>query len=98
MIIFKSKHHPDIQMFDQIALNLLGAMGHSQSVPGALSAEEIPQAIVNLKKATGQTVAKSGDNWEEDTVSLSHRASPLLTLLETANKHQDHVLWEASLL
>ena len=98
MIIFKTKHHADVVMFDNIALSLIGIMGHSKTVPGALTEEEIAPAIQSLKAATDNAQAKSGDSWDDDSVSLSHRASPLLELLDAANKNNEHVIWENSLL
>lgn len=97
MIIFKTKHHADVVMFDNVALNLVAFMGHTKTVPGALTAEEIDQAIQNLNKAISSPSAQSGDSWDDDSVSLSHRGKPLLELLQSAKQHQEHVIWEASL-
>jgi hypothetical protein len=97
MIIFRTKHHADITMFDNVALRLIKQMGHSETVPGAFTADEIEQAIKNLKKAISTPTAKSGDSWDDDSVSLAHRAKPLIELLETAKQHQEHVIWEKSL-
>lgn len=98
MIIFKTKHHPDISMFDQSALSLIRLMGHSETVPGALTDEEVEQAYQTLKAALSSQAAQSGNSWDDNSVSLSHRGAPLLELLETAMRENEHVIWEKSLL
>ena len=97
MIVFKTKKHANVVMFEQVALNLIGLMQHSKTVPGALTEEEIEQAINNLRKAMSSPSAQTGDNWDDDSVSLSHRAQPLLDLLENAHQNKQHVIWEKSL-
>ncbi|MEA3404578.1 MAG: DUF1840 domain-containing protein [Pseudomonadota bacterium] len=97
MIVFQTKHHADITMFDNVALKLIKQMGHTETVPGAFMEDEIEQAINNLKQAIAQPSAQSGDSWDDDSVSLSHRAKPLIDLLETAMQNQEHVIWEKSL-
>jgi len=97
MIIFQTKHHADITMFDNVALKLIRLMGHSETVPGAFTEEEVGQALNNLKQAIATPTAQSGDSWDDDSVSLAHRAKPLLDLLETAKQNQEHVIWEKSL-
>ena len=98
MIIFKTKHHADVTMFDKHALNLIRLMGHSETVPGALNADEVETAFKTLKQALSTSSAQSGDSWEEDSVSLSHRGRPLLDLLQNAIQENEHVIWENSLL
>ncbi|MBD3612538.1 MAG: DUF1840 domain-containing protein [Hydrogenovibrio crunogenus] len=97
MIIFQTKHHADVSMFDNVALKLIGLMGHSASVPGALTEEEVEQAHKKLSEVITNPSAQSGDDWEDDSVSLAHRAQPLLELLDAANQNNDHVIWEKSL-
>lgn len=97
MIFFQTKHHADVSMFDNVALKLIGLMGHSASVPGALTEEEVGQALNKLSEAVTSPAAQSGDDWEDDSVSLAHRAQPLLELLDAAHRNHDHVIWEKSL-
>ena len=97
MIVFKTKQHADVVMFEQTALKLIGLMKHSKTVPGALTEEDFEYAINNLRKAISNPSAQTGDNWDDDSVSLSHRAKPLLDLLESAQQHKQHVIWEKSL-
>ncbi|MDG4812780.1 DUF1840 domain-containing protein [Hydrogenovibrio sp. 3SP14C1] len=97
MIIFQTKHHADVSMFDNLAVKLIGLMGHSASVPGALTEEEVERALNKLSEAVTSPSAQSGDDWDNDSVSLAHRAQPLLELLDAANRNYDHVIWEKSL-
>jgi len=98
MIIFKTKYHADVEMFDAPALNLIRLMGRSDTVPGALNPDEVELALETLKKALSTASAKSGDSWDDDSVSLSHRGAPLLELLQNALQEEEHVIWEKSLL
>lgn len=97
MIIFKTKDYPEVSYFDQVALSLINLMGHSESVPGALKDEEIERAFNNLSKGVSAPSAQSGDNWDEDSVSVAHRAGPLLDLLQAAMQNNEYVIWEKSL-
>ena len=51
IVTFRSEAYADIMMFGEIAIQLLKLMGHSGTVPGALLAEDVPEALANLKKA-----------------------------------------------
>lgn len=97
MIVFQTKQHADVSMFDHVALKLIGLMGHSGSVPGALTEEEVEQALSKLSEAVLNPSAQSGDSWDDDSVSLAHRAQPLLDLLDAAKCGHNHVIWEKSL-
>lgn len=97
MIHFKTKHHADVSFFDDVALHLIRLMGHTETVPSALTEPELEPAIKHLTQAINTPNAQSGDDWDNDSVSLSHRASPLLALLNNAHQHGEHVFWEQSL-
>ena len=94
MITFQTKHHADVMMFDKVALKMLQHMGHSGTVPGAFAPDNIEAALIKLKRAASTPSAESGDDWDENTVSLAHRATPLIDLLETALRAQEHVIWD----
>ncbi|MBN2647675.1 MAG: DUF1840 domain-containing protein [Thiotrichales bacterium] len=98
MIVFRTKHHADIMMLDQVALNMIRLMEHSEVVPGALTDDEVEQAFNRLSQAIKTASAQSGDSWDDDSVSMSHRGQPLLDLLASAMRHGDYVTWEKSLL
>ena len=96
MIVFKTKKHPEVVMFDNVALNLIKLMGHSEVVPGALAEDEVAAALSNLKKSVAAN-SQSAGGWEDDSISMSSRAKPLSELLEAALKNEEYVIWEKSL-
>ena len=49
MIRFKTEAYANIDMFEDVALQLLKMMGHSGTVPSAILPEDIPNALANLK-------------------------------------------------
>ncbi|MFC3908571.1 DUF1840 domain-containing protein [Legionella dresdenensis] len=95
LVTFSSDAYENLTFFGDIAQQLLKLMGHSATVPGALKAEEVPNALNNLK--TG--LLKQGDTptnqsaEDEPVVNLSHRAIPLIGMLEAAAKKNCNVLW-----
>jgi hypothetical protein len=101
LVTFESKVGR-ITMFGDIAVQLLRMMGHSGTVPGALLAPDIPEALATLKRALAvadQTDAAPADEDEETAdqaarISLRTRAFPLIQLLEDAVKHRSDVLWD----
>lgn len=98
MIIFKTKHHADVMMFDQPALSLIRLMGRSETLPGALNPDEVETAFNRLKQALNTASAQSGNSWDDNSVSLSHRGTPLLELLQNAIQENEHVIWDKSLI
>ena len=104
-IIFKSRHAPNVVMLEAVALELLHLMGHTGTVPGALTAADLPAALARLQ--AGISTAADGtlaadrppdDAREDDTrgteVSAAQRALPLIAMLETAIANDDHVIWD----
>ena len=87
-------------MFGDVAVRLLNIMGHSGTVPGALLAEDIPSALNKLKaaaeedKISEKTEQTSDEESEEQPVSLSLRAHPLIELLTAAAEQKCDVMWD----
>ena len=103
LVTFSCKAYADITMFGDVALNMLRLMGHSESVPGAILAEDVPAALERLKRALADikaTPAPKGsgksvdDDEDEPPVSLAHRALPLVELLSAAAKEKCDVMWK----
>lgn len=96
LITFRTDAYADITMFGDVALGLLKLMGHSATVPGAILAADVPAALQRLQ--AGVTAApQSGaaaDNADEPAVSLSHRALPLIKLMEAAVAAKSDVMWD----
>jgi hypothetical protein len=97
LVTFSCKAYADITMFGDVAVSLLKMMGHSGTVPGALSAEDIPAALERLRSALAteaeKRVAQDSDD-DEPPVTLSQRAVPLIALLEAAQGANTHVMWD----
>jgi hypothetical protein len=104
LITFRTKAYADITMFGEVALTLIRLMGHSGSVPGAILAEDIPEALARLRAgaaanpdvpAPGPRTGRAHDA-EEPPVTLSHRALPLIALLEAATRDGCNVMWDSA--
>lgn len=87
-------------MEGDIALQLLRAMGHSGTVPGAILPGDIPGALARLKAlvekspAGGKPASADPDAEREVPVSLRQRAYPLIDLLTRAADRRKEVLWK----
>ncbi len=104
LITFRCKSHANITMFGDIALNLIKMMGHSGTVPGAISAQDLPEALAKLtseltKAAELETNSAEeiddDDEQPEPEVSLGRRAMPLIELLKSAISEQCDVMWDS---
>ncbi|MEM7401479.1 MAG: DUF1840 domain-containing protein [Pseudomonadota bacterium] len=101
LITFETKAYANITMFGDIAMKLIKYMGHSGSVPGAIKAEDLPNALdklkaeVLLKMQENNAQDQGSHQYEEDEafVSLDKRAKPLFELLEAAIAHNTDVMW-----
>lgn len=96
LITFYTDAYENITFFGDIAKKLLHYMGHSGTVPGALKAENIAEALNRLQSGLNQESSVSSPEKEVDEppISLKHRAIPLIHLLEAANRKQCDVMWQ----
>jgi hypothetical protein len=101
LVTFESRSYADITMFGDVAVHLLHLMGHSGTVPGAILADDVPDALGRLRDAVRQAEAappaepREDDDGDEEKVSLAHRALPLIKLLEAAAAANSDVMWHA---
>lgn len=101
LITFSCPAYADITMFGDVAIRLLKLMGHSGTVPSALLAADVPAALERLKagiaanSSAPPSEAEENED-EEPAVSLSHRAFPLVALLDAAAKAKCDVMWDSS--
>jgi hypothetical protein len=101
LVTFSTSAYADITMFGDVALNMLKLMGHSATVPGALLADDIPAALQKLEaaieadKRSTQAEQSAEEENGEVSVSLSHRAMPLIELLKAAVKANSNVMWDS---
>ena len=101
LITFHSKAYADITLFGEVAVRLLRMMGHSGTIPGALRAEDVPQALETLQRQLATTApgtdASAGANDQPDDdppVSIAHRGLPLVKLLQAAARENEPVMWD----
>ncbi len=102
LITFRTNAYADITMFGEVGLTLIRLMGHTGSVPGAILAEDVPAALTRLRAAAAGNpdapapgpTSGHGDDADEPPVTLSHRALPLIALLEAAARDGCNVMWD----
>lgn len=98
LVTFSCNAHENITMFGDVAQRLLHLMGHSGTVPSALLAEDIPEALARLEQALDKEKRKPINKLDDDDdgpqVSLVHRALPLIELLQAAVKAKSNVMWK----
>jgi hypothetical protein len=103
LVTFQTKAYANITMFGDVAKQLLKLMGHSGTVPSAISAEDVPNALERLRKAVAalpphekSPVKRDEPGGEPPRVGLATRAYPLLKLLEAAVAEGCPVQWHGN--
>lgn len=94
---FTTDSYADITMFGDVALSLLKMMGHSGTVPSAILAADVPEALTQLKSALDakvEQVSAQQNSGDEPSISMHNRALPLLDLLAAAVKENTDVMWK----
>ncbi|HCH5319936.1 TPA: DUF1840 domain-containing protein [Vibrio parahaemolyticus] len=105
LITFRCRSYANVTMFGDIALEMIKMMGHSGTVPGSISAQDVPDALSKLtsalsaKNAAEENLPTDVDVDEEEeqvepVVSLRRRAFPLIELLKSAIKEECEVMWD----
>ncbi len=101
LVTFHTKGYANITMFGDVAVRLLKLMGHSGTVPSAISADDVPAALERLKSAVAAEKANpppapkaAPDDDEKPRIGLANRALPLIELLEAAAARRDGVMWD----
>jgi hypothetical protein len=106
MIVKFSTRYGQLTMHGDAALALLRAMGHTGSVPGAILAADLPEALARLERVievsgdsnpTPVPEASDEDDDEaerEPPVTLRKRALPLQDMLRNAIASESDLMWE----
>jgi hypothetical protein len=94
-------------MHGDAAVALLKAMGHSGTVPGAILAQDLPDALARLRGALAELASQPlpaptpppGRDEDEELereppVTLRMRAVPFLDMVETAIARGSDLMWE----
>lgn len=98
LVTFSTDAYENITMFGDVATRLLNMMGHSGTVPGALLAKDVPDALERLQQALAleknkPAMPEASLEEEDSEVSLEQRAWPLIQLLRDAAKAECSVIW-----
>jgi hypothetical protein len=106
MIVKFSTRFGVLTMHGDAATAILRAMGHSGTVPGAILAADLPDALVRLERVidisgdSNPTPAPPIDNGDldeterEPIISLRKRALPLKDMVGTAIARDSDLMWE----
>lgn len=100
LVTFSTKSYADITMFGDVAKKLLQMMGHSGTIPSAISADDVPAALAQLREAIAAVAPDDAqaDEFDGDPidrpVGIAQRAFPLIELLEAAAARGHSVMWE----
>ena len=98
LVTFRCRAYANITMFGDVAERMLEMMGFGKQVPGAISAEDVAQALQNLRHGLAalpddpQPAGNEDD--DEPSTSLRTRALPLVELLQAASADETPVSWE----
>ena len=104
MIVKFSTSIGRVTMHGDAAVALLKGMGHSGTVPGAILAADLPDALAQLQRmletsgdSTGAPPPPQSEEEErerEPVITLKTRAVPLLDMLRTAIARKSDLMWE----
>jgi hypothetical protein len=94
-----------LTMHGEAAIALVRAMGHTGTVPGAILAADLPDALARLEHAievagdSNPTPAPPQDDDEDErerepVITLRTRAVPLTDMLRTAIARDSDLMWE----
>lgn len=95
LIRFNSKTGTSVAMHQKQAELMLEMMKRTGKIPGALNAEDVPAALQALEAAVRVEKEKeAADNLDDDAISISTRAYPLLQLLKQAINDEEFIMWD----
>lgn len=104
MIVKFSTRAGALTLHGDSAVLLLKAMGHSGTVPGAILAGDLPEALARLRRVLEQQsqaappppadTDEDEEREREPPVTLRMRALPLIDMLETAIARDSDLMWE----
>lgn len=97
-VTFSTDAYENISYFGDVAKRLIILMGHSGTIPGAIKAHDLPEALKSLQVGIGQEriLSSSNSDEEEPAISLKNRAIPLMNMLESAIKKDCDILWDTA--
>ncbi|MDP1932936.1 MAG: DUF1840 domain-containing protein [Gammaproteobacteria bacterium] len=98
LIKFESEHSGNFVMLSDVAVPLLKMMGMSGNTEGAVSEDNLAEALSTLENSLQKAQHSASDPDDEDDeddapIGLSTRASPLLDMLRKARQEGGYVMW-----
>jgi hypothetical protein len=105
MIVRFSTSIGHMTMHGDAAVALLKGMGHSGTVPGAVLAADLPDALAQLQRMLETAGDSTGappppprsdeeEREREPVITLKTRAVPLLDMIRTAIARNSDLMWE----
>jgi len=98
LIRFSVVAGPSIEMYEKEAMKMLRAMGLSETVPSAMSPEDVLPAVKKLEsslnKRSSADESTSQNGYDDDAIDAKTRAFPLIELLKNAAKENKSVMWD----
>ncbi|WEJ61660.1 DUF1840 domain-containing protein [Thiomicrorhabdus lithotrophica] len=98
LVTFRTDAHAGITMFGDIAKLMLKKMGLSETIPGAILAEDVPAVLNTLTNAIKiekeSSIERQKSAWDDQGISQQSRAMPLIELLKAAAEQECNVMWE----
>jgi hypothetical protein len=107
MIVKFSTRAGALTLHGDAAVTLLKAMGHSGTVPGAILAADLPDALALLRRKLDEdakaaprpspapvAAAEDDEQEREPPVSLRMRSVPFIDMVETAIRRGSDLMWE----
>lgn len=95
LIRFSSKTGTSTTMHEKQAAMMLEMMKRSGKIPGALKAEDVAASLEALEAALlVEKEQEAANDYDDDTISISTRAFPLLQLLKQAVKDEEYLMWD----
>ena len=103
LVVFTNKSGSTIDMFEEVATDLIKLMGRRKAIPSAINAEDLPEALSALQgeltelNNLNKNSQDDSDEEEDSTpkaVDLSIRAHPLIALIEQSISEESFLMWD----
>lgn len=103
LVVFTNKSGGTVDMFEEVATDLIKLMGRRNAVPSAISAEDLPEALSTLNSALAELNNLNTEEQEESddddesvtkSVGLSTRAHPLIELIQQSISDESFLMWD----
>lgn len=103
LVVFTNKAGGTVEMFEDVALDIIKLMGRREAVPSAISAEDLPDALSSLEGSLAELNEVEDTDLEEaveeeetgkKVVGLHTRAYPLIELIQHSIQDESFLMWD----